>query len=92
MPLPESLRVETLAPPAFTGMVLASVCVLQFLTSLMIDRRYEKNLLSSLYWMIWYPVVYWMLSLFTPLVAVPKTLASRRRKRAVWVSPDRGVR
>ena len=90
MPLPESLRVETLAPPAFTGMVLASVCVLQFLTSLVIDRRYEKNLLSTLYWMIWYPVVYWMLSLFTTLVSFPKVMLTRR-KRARWVSPDRGI-
>jgi len=33
-----------------------------------------------------------LISLFTTLVALPKTLLRRRGKRATWVSPDRGIR
>ncbi|MEG0264196.1 MAG: poly-beta-1,6 N-acetyl-D-glucosamine synthase, partial [Citrobacter sp.] len=45
----------------------------------------------SLFWIIWFPVVYWMLSLFTTLVAFPKVMLKRKRGRARWVSPDRGI-
>ena len=61
--------------------------------SLIVNRRYEMRVGRNYYWMIWYPVVYWMLSLLTTLAAVPKVLLARgRRTRAVWVSPDRGFR
>ncbi len=42
--------------------------------------------------MIWYPLVYWMLHSATTIVSVPRALAKKRGQRAVWVSPDRGVR
>ena len=89
--LPPLLSVNSIFP-GWHGVVLGLVCLLQFAVSMVIDRRYEARIGRNYYWMIWYPLAYWMLSLFTTLVAVPKTLASRRRKRAVWVSPDRGVR
>ena len=58
----------------------------------MIDRRYEPGIGRSFFWMIWYPIAYWFLSLLTTLVAVPSTLIRRQRGRAVWTSPDRGFR
>ncbi|QTF07808.1 poly-beta-1,6 N-acetyl-D-glucosamine synthase [Brenneria izadpanahii] len=87
----ENIRVENIFPPAFTGMVLAVTCLLQFSISLLIDRRYEENLGKSLFWVIWYPMVYWMLSLFTSLVGFPKVMLQARRQRARWDSPDRGI-
>ena len=91
IPMPDSLYVQHLFPPAFTGLILGVVCLLQFAVSLMIERRYEKNIGASLFWIIWFPVVYWMLSLFTTLVAFPKVMLKRKRGRARWVSPDRGI-
>ena len=89
--LPPRLYVDSIFP-GWHGVVLGLVCLLQFAVSMVIDRRYETRIGRNYYWMIWYPIAYWMLSLFTTLVAVPKTLTKRRRQRAVWVSPDRGVR
>ncbi|MGL4456965.1 MAG: poly-beta-1,6 N-acetyl-D-glucosamine synthase, partial [Plesiomonas shigelloides] len=59
--------------------------------SLMIERRYEKGMANSLFWIIWFPVVYWMLSLCTTLVSFPKVMLKNKRERARWVSPDRGI-
>jgi biofilm PGA synthesis N-glycosyltransferase PgaC len=42
--------------------------------------------------MIWYPLVYWILNTTTSIVAMPKALMKRKGTRAVWVSPDRGLR
>lgn len=91
IPMPDSLHVQHLFPPAFTGLMLGVVCLLQFAVSLFIERRYEKGIAASLIWVIWFPVVYWMLSLFTTLVAFPKVMLRRKRSRARWVSPDRGI-
>jgi poly-beta-1,6-N-acetyl-D-glucosamine synthase len=91
MTIPEHLQVGGLLPPAFTGMVLTIACLIQFIVSVIIDRRYERKIKSSLFWIVWYPFVYWMLSLFTTLASFPKVMLSSRRKRARWVSPDRGI-
>lgn len=91
-PLPANLAVESLLPPAFTGMLLGVMCLLQFFVSLYIERRYEKQVAGALFWVIWFPMVYWMIGLFTTVVAFPKVMLKRRRARARWVSPDRGKR
>jgi len=91
--LPEFLHVTALLPPGFTGMMLAMTCLMQFVTSILIDRRYEPKLPLSLYWVIWYPLVYWMLSLFTTMVSFTRVmLRGQKHKRARWISPDRGIR
>ncbi|KML64658.1 poly-beta-1,6-N-acetyl-D-glucosamine synthase [Pectobacterium peruviense] len=89
--LPEEIRVETLFPPAFTGMMIGVVCLIQFAVSMLIERRYEKDIGKYLFWVIWYPMVYWTLSLFTSLVSFPKVMLRSRKKRARWESPDRGI-
>jgi len=92
LPLPPALYIETILP-RWHGMVLAVVCLLQFAVSMVIDRRYEPNIGRNYYWMVWYPTAYWLLSLFTTVTALPKTLLERRRhSRAIWTSPDRGIR
>ena len=88
--MPEQLYVRTILP-SWHGVILAMVCLTQFAASLIIDRRYETRVGRNYYWMIWYPIAYWMLSLFTTVTAVPKTLL-KKRKRATWTSPDRGIR
>ncbi len=89
-PLPAYLRIDSLLP-SWHGVVIGVVCLLQFAASIIIDRRYEAAVGRNYYWMIWYPMAYWLLSLFTTVVALPKVLLKRRRGRAVWVSSDRGI-
>lgn len=89
--MPDSLTVSHLLPPEFTGMALAVFCLVQFLVSLLIESRYEKHIAGSLFWVIWFPLFFWLLSFFTTLIAFPKVMLQGRRKRARWVSPDRGI-
>lgn len=89
MALPPSLHVDTILP-RWHGVVLAFVCMLQFATSLAIERRYEKGLAGHFYWVIWYPIAFWMLGMLTAVVAFPRTVF-RRRQRARWTSPDRSI-
>jgi poly-beta-1,6-N-acetyl-D-glucosamine synthase len=76
--------------PAWSGLWLATVCLMQMFLSLMMDRKYEKNLLSVYATVIWYPIAFWMLTMLTTVWALPKTLMRKKGQRARWVSPDRG--
>ncbi|MFZ4285939.1 poly-beta-1,6-N-acetyl-D-glucosamine synthase [Variovorax sp. HJSM1_2] len=87
--LSPDLYVQTLLP-GWNGMVIGTTCLLQFAVSMFLDSRYEKGVGRYYYWMIWYPLAYWTLNVFTTLVAIPR-VAIRGKKRATWVSPDRGI-
>lgn len=89
--LPEGMRVATVLP-GWSGVVLGITCMLQFAVALLIDSRFERGIGKVYYWMIWYPVVYWLLNVLTAVTSVPKALMKRRGARATWVSPDRGLR
>lgn len=88
--LPTYLHIKTIVPE-WNGVILAMTCLLQFALSLFIDSRYEPKIRRYYYWMIWYPMLFWMLSAATTVVGFPAALIKDRNKRATWVSPDRGI-
>lgn len=77
--------------PGWTGVLIGSTCLLQIGVSLKLDKRYDHGLGRMFFWMIWYPLAYWILNVLTTVYAVPKTLLRDRHARAVWKSPDRGL-
>lgn len=88
---PDVLWVNTLMP-GWTGVLLAVTCLLQFSVGLFLDSHYEKGILKNLYWAIWYPAVYWVLSCLTTVVAIPQAIFSNGNTRyATWKSPKRGA-
>jgi biofilm PGA synthesis N-glycosyltransferase PgaC len=78
-------------PPLWTGSILALVCILQFSVSIFIDNHYDKKMFRYLFWVIWYPFVYWVINAVSLMIAIPKALMGIKNKRAVWESPDRGI-
>ena len=87
--VPEALYISTLLP-GWHGVVIGTTCLIQFAVSMMLDSRYERGLGRYYYWMIWYPLAFWMLNVCTTLAALP-LLMLRRDVRARWTSPDRGL-
>ncbi|MDM1269592.1 poly-beta-1,6 N-acetyl-D-glucosamine synthase [Acinetobacter indicus] len=88
-PLPGEWAIQSILPQWY-GVILGLTCLLQFLVSLMIDHQYDKNrTLRTYFWVIWYPLFFWLITALTTVVSVPKTLL-KKQKRARWVSPDRG--
>ena len=75
----------------WTGLLIGTTCLVQMMLSLWLDRPYDKGLLKNYFWMIWYPVIYWVLGATTAVAALPAALARRSGKRATWISPDRGI-
>jgi biofilm PGA synthesis N-glycosyltransferase PgaC len=84
------IHVPTLVPQ-WTGVLIGTTCLLQVAIGMALDSRHEKGLLRYYFWMIWYPLAFWLISVFTTLVGVPKALFRTHGKRARWTSPDRGL-
>ena len=78
--------------PEWWGLTLTITYLAQALVSHLVERRYEKDILKSLFWIIWYPLAFWMLSTATSVVALPRALFRPRKERTTWISPDRGLR
>ena len=91
MTMPNYLHVLPLLP-GWTGVVIGTTCMLQITISMFLDYKYDVGLWKIYFWMIWYPLLYWMLNMLTIVVALPKVVYRNRKQRAVWVSPDRGVK
>lgn len=87
--LPEMIRINSITPE-WHGVLLALVCLIQFGVSMFIDRRYEVGLGRQYYWMIWYPLGFWLITMVTTVTAVPAVMM-RRRRNGLWISPDRGI-
>jgi biofilm PGA synthesis N-glycosyltransferase PgaC len=78
--------------PQEWGTLLALTYILQSCVSVMVDSRFEKGLHSSIFWIIWYPLVFWLLQTATAVLALPRALMRPRHARGTWISPDRGLR
>ncbi|MEO6226494.1 MAG: poly-beta-1,6-N-acetyl-D-glucosamine synthase [Thermomonas sp.] len=91
IPLPEPFHISPLIP-RWNGFALGLLCLLQFAVSHWIDRRYEPGVWRNFFWMIWYPLAYWMINMTTMVFAFPKAALRRKGARAIWESPDRGYR
>lgn len=79
-----------LFPPRWAGALLAGICLLLFGTGALLESKYEKNFMKYYFWTIWYPFIYWFISLLSIVIALPKILWENPRK-VVWKSPDRGL-
>jgi biofilm PGA synthesis N-glycosyltransferase PgaC len=79
-------------PPGWSGIILGTTCLLQFAISITVDGRYDRRLGRVYYWLIWYPMVYWVIQVVTTVVAVPRALTRKKGSRGTWTSPDRGMR
>lgn len=78
--------------PQGGGLWLVATCLAQFAFSAWLDSRYERGLGRYYYWIIWYPLAYWVINVGAAIVAYPTVIFRRVGQRARWVSPDRGVR
>ena len=89
---PPAMMVGFKLVPEWWGLTLALTYLAQALVSHLVERRYEPDLLRSLFWIIWYPMAFWLIGTLTTVAALPRALFRPRKERTTWVSPDRGLR
>jgi biofilm PGA synthesis N-glycosyltransferase PgaC len=77
--------------PGQGGMLLAVQYLAQALVAAALDRRYEHGTMRTLFWVVWYPLMYWAMQALTAAVGFPRALLHTERG-GLWTSPDRGFR
>lgn len=77
--------------PRYSSALLSGTCLLQFAVSKWFDSHYDRGLGRNYYWMVWYPVVFWLINTAATVVGFPKAARLGQGSRARWVSPDRGA-
>jgi biofilm PGA synthesis N-glycosyltransferase PgaC len=81
------------ASPQGRGALLAVTYLFQASVGVLLDRRFEQDILRVIVWQAWYPIFFWGLQALTAVVGVPRAILRLTRNSAgTWVSPDRGVR
>ncbi len=67
--------------PNFWGMLIATVCVLQLITGVMLDRNYDRTLPRYFVHAVFYPLIYWILMAVITVVTHPRGANVNRQKR-----------
>lgn len=78
--------------PDWWGTVLACTYLLQSFIGICLDSRYEKGMLKYLFWVIWYPIAFWVIQTLCAILGIIKALMRPKTVRGTWISPDRGLR
>lgn len=73
-----------------SALILTFINIIQFTVSLMIDSRYEKINVLTIFFLSWYPTIYWIINALVAIIAFPKALKRKKGAFATWSSPDRG--
>jgi biofilm PGA synthesis N-glycosyltransferase PgaC len=67
--------------PNFWGMLIASVCLLQLVTGVILDNPYDSQLKRYFFVAVFYPLVYWILMAVITVTTAPLGLNVNRQKR-----------
>jgi len=72
--------------PNFWGMLIATVCLLQLVTGVILDRAYDQLLKKYFIVAVFYPLVYWILMAVITVTTAPLGLNvnRQRRKFTLW--------
>jgi biofilm PGA synthesis N-glycosyltransferase PgaC len=80
--------------PNLWAMAITSMCLLQILWGVYMDRRYDPDIVRYVPYAIWYPLFYWLLMALCTIATLPHLFRSPRRHAVRWstVRAPQGVR
>ncbi|HJQ37115.1 MAG TPA: glycosyltransferase [Thermoanaerobaculia bacterium] len=70
--------------PNLWGMLVATACITQLLTGVLMDRRYDEELMHHFPVAIFYPLVYWVLMTLITSIYTIDALIKRPPKTQTW--------
>lgn len=68
--------------PNYWGMIIGTMCLVQLLTGVILDSRYDKDLPRYFVIAVLYPLIYWILTAVITVVSTPRGFRARIGKRA----------
>ncbi|AOQ23155.1 Poly-beta-1,6-N-acetyl-D-glucosamine synthase [Moorella thermoacetica] len=75
--------------PAWHGAVASVVCVAQMAAAVAINNRYDPGLIRCLFWMPWYPLIFFAVEAVLVVWTAPRGLFGSMERAGKWQSPAR---
>jgi biofilm PGA synthesis N-glycosyltransferase PgaC len=68
--------------PNWWGMLIGTMCLVQLLTGMVLDRRYDPKISLYYFTAVFYPLLYWILMAIVTSVATPPAILQSHTKRS----------
>lgn len=80
--------------PNWWGMLIGSMCLLQLMTGVLLDRRYDRRIPFYYFTAVFYPLMYWILMAVITVISTPGAMirAGRSRGPVRWKPVERSAR
>ncbi len=76
--------------PNWWGMLIGTMCLLQLLTGVLLDRRYDRHIPLYYFTAVFYPLIYWIIMAIVTSVATPGAILQAPKPAPVRWKPIRG--
>jgi biofilm PGA synthesis N-glycosyltransferase PgaC len=76
--------------PNWWGMLIGTMCLLQLLTGVLLDRRYDRDIPVYYFTAVFYPLLYWIIMAIVTSIATPRAILRRPNEGPVRWKPVRG--
>ncbi len=76
--------------PNWWGMLIGTMCLLQLLTGVLLDRRYDRRIPLYYFTAVFYPLMYWIMMAIVTSISTPRAMLGTRRAEPVRWKPVRG--
>ena len=76
--------------PNWWGMLIGTMCLLQLLTGVLLDKRYDRRIPLYYFTAVFYPLLYWIIMAIVTSIATPRAMWGRGSEGPVRWKPVRG--
>jgi biofilm PGA synthesis N-glycosyltransferase PgaC len=73
--------------PNWWGMLIGTMCLIQLMTGVILDRRYDRRIPLYYFTAVFYPLMYWILMAVITSLSTPKPMLSRKPRGPVRWKP-----
>jgi biofilm PGA synthesis N-glycosyltransferase PgaC len=76
--------------PNWWGMLIGTMCLIQLLTGVLLDRRYDKKIPLYYFTAVFYPLIYWIVMAIITSISTPRAILRTPKQAPVRWKPIRG--
>jgi biofilm PGA synthesis N-glycosyltransferase PgaC len=76
--------------PNWWGMLIGTMCLLQLLTGVLLDRRYDRRIPVYYFTAVFYPLMYWIIMAIVTSISTPGAMFGASKTEPVRWKPVRG--
>ena len=77
--------------PNWWGMLIGTMCLVQLLTGVILDRRYDRRIPLYYFTAVFYPLIYWIIMAIVTSISTPGAMFRTPKQTPVRWKPIRGA-